>query len=93
MLDNPGNHSATPVQVAINHYDANGDWVNHQAMVIADNETVEIQPPYGFSGFAVVVATQEVSTSVEWKQSPTKLPFVIYLPVCFDVHPSPLEPY
>jgi hypothetical protein len=84
------NRSTSSVQVAVSHYNPNGDWVSLQSMIIAGDETVEIQPPYGFS---VVVATQEVSTSVEWQQSPTKLPFVIYLPVCFDAYPSSPKSY
>lgn len=80
-----GNHSTASVQVAVSHY-VSGDEVSHQSVIIASSETMEIQPPYGFS---VVVATQEVSTSVEWQQSPTELPFVLYLPVCLDVYPPP----
>jgi hypothetical protein len=80
-----GNHSASSVHVAVSHYNPNGDWISLQSMIIAGDETVEIHPAHGFS---VVVATQEVSTSVEWQQSPTKLPFVIYLPVCFDAYSS-----
>jgi hypothetical protein len=81
-----GNHNASSVHVAVSHYKPNGDWVSLQSMIIAGDETVEIHPAHGFS---VVVATQEVSTSVEWQQSPTRLPFVIYLPACFDAY-SPL---
>jgi hypothetical protein len=59
------NNSASSAQVAINYYNSSGGYVSDQTATIAGNGSTTKTPPSGFSGSAVVVASQDVSVVVE----------------------------
>jgi len=59
------NNGASSAQVGINYYNTSGGRVSDQTMTIAGNGSKTKAPPSGFSGSAVVVASQDVSVVVE----------------------------
>ena len=58
------NDSTSSAQVGINYYNTSGGWVSDQTTTIAGNGSKTRTPPSGFSGSAVVVASQDVSVVV-----------------------------
>jgi len=61
------NNSTSAAQVAINYYNTSGGWVSYQTTTIAGNGSATRTPTYGFTGSAVVVASEDVSVVVETK--------------------------
>jgi murein DD-endopeptidase MepM/ murein hydrolase activator NlpD len=65
------NNSGSSAQVAINYYNSSGSWVSDQTTTISANGSKTKTPPSGFSGSAVVAASQDVSVVVEQYRSST----------------------
>jgi len=58
-------NSSSSAKASINYYNASGGLVSYQTTTIASNGSVTRTPPSGFSGSAVVVASQDVAVVVE----------------------------
>jgi len=61
------NNSTSSAQVGINYYNSSGGRVSYETTTVAGNGSGTKTPPSGFSGSAVVVASQDVSVVVETK--------------------------